>query len=151
MVTDWAGPINEDVVKAAVNLIGRTGAKELQFGFLDDDVPVRSARWWAHARYRGARIVVEEQPGPDAALEALAERVLTGGQCQHCGGLVALRPDGAFAFGKAHLADGRTWTAEQAARTKQCLWRREGPRWLRGCETPAGPSRRERRAKRRRK
>lgn len=126
----------EDAMVATVELVGRTGATNFECGYLHDDVPADQAAWYAHVQYRGARITVENQTGPIQALDALAKRLLTGARCQHCGGLVALSPFGAVAF-DGHLADGTKWTMREAAQTTQCLWRRVGRRWVRGCEEAA--------------
>lgn len=103
-------PEDTERLDAAINLIGRTGAADLEIGYLDDDVPVSQARWWAKARYGGEIVTAEDQPSPDAAAEALAKRLLTGGKCVHCMRTVSVEE-----------GDG-------------CVWRREGSRWLRGCE-----------------
>lgn len=123
-----------DVVIAAIELIGRTGAKDMTFGYLHDDVPIADAGWWAHAQFRGARIMVENQAGPDQAIEALAKKLLTGGKCTHCGGLIALSPFGARFFPGARMADGSEFSEEQARNTPQCLWRRVGQHWVMGCQ-----------------
>jgi hypothetical protein len=137
--------VDQDALKACCDLVGRTGARELQFGYLNDDVPVDQADWWAHAQYRSARIAVEHHAGPLEALEALARRLLTGARCK-CGRLVALSDRGATAYAEAHMADGSTWDAATARAAGQCRWRRIGPRWRAGCE-----NRKARRAKRKRR
>lgn len=129
--------LDEDAVLASVDLVGRTGARGLEVGYLRDDVPA-ARDWWAHAQYRGARIAVEHHTGLVEALEALAHRLLTGAQCQGCGRLVALSDDGAVAFTDGHLVDGRPLTAEQAAEVGQCRWRRVGPKWHMGCQDRDG-------------
>lgn len=143
-----SGDPYEDAVVAAFDLVGRTGARQLEFGYLHDDVPVQRADWWAHAQYAGARITVEHQRGPLEALEALARRLLTGARCTHCGGLIALSDDGALAF-PGRMVDGTTWTEEQLRTAPLCRYRREGQRWIRGCERrrPA-PKRRRKRGRR---
>lgn len=123
-----------DRVVAALDLVRRTGASELQFGYLHEDVPVDEADWWAHAQYQGARIMVEEHIGPEEALEALAQRLLTGAKCAHCGGLVALSDKGAWAW-PGLMADGTSWSEDEIRRAGQCRWRRVGSEWVRGCET----------------
>ena len=120
--------LDEDALYAAADLIGRTGATELQFGYLHDGVPVAEAAWWAHAQYRGARVVVEDHRDPVAAIEALARRLLTGGRCTHCGGETVLSGDGSSPI--------------------QCRYRRVGARWVRGCEGVERPGERGRRGKR---
>jgi hypothetical protein len=144
---------DRDALLAAVDLVGRTGARDFEIGYLNDaDEPAFAAhgpQWWAKAQYRGERIFVEDHTRPDAAAEALAVRLLTGAKCKHCGGLVALADDGALAFAEAHLVDGTSWTSEEAAAAGQCRWRRVGTRWERGCESRR-PTRREKRARKRR-
>lgn len=140
-----------DEVIATVNLVGRTGAKNLEIGYLHDDVPSERADWYAHAQYKGARIIAEHHTGPVEALEALASRLLTGAKCAHCGGLVALSKDAAFAYFRSHLVDGTTWNAAQAAAAGQCHWRRDGARWVRGCEQgPKGQAKRKKPGRKRR-
>lgn len=145
--------LDEDVLLATVELVGRTGAKNFEIGWLNDpgepSYEAHGPQWWCKAQYRGERLFVEGFDRPDDACQALAERLLHGAKCNHCGALVALSDDGAFAFQTAHLVDGTTWTAEQASAAGQCRWRREGPHWKRGCEGRK-PSRREKRARRNR-
>ena len=130
-------PDDLDVVLACIELVGRSGGRNFQIGYLHDDMPIAEADWWAHAQYRGARIGVEHQPGPAAAANALAIEVLTGAKCQ-CGSLVQLSGDGAMFQGTAdkpaRLADGTTWTLAEAERAGQCRWVREGRSWVKGCE-----------------
>lgn len=145
-------PINldEDALFAGVDLVGRTGAKEFQFGYLHENVPVHEAAWYAHAQYKGARIGVENHAGPIEAVDALCRRLLSGARCQHCKKLVALADDGAMAFNST-LIDGTKWTVDQARKAGQCRWRRVGPRWVRGCEkaTDRKPKRRKQKRGRR--
>jgi hypothetical protein len=125
---------DEEAFAAATNLVGRTGARQLSFGYLREGVPVHLARWWANAHYKGARITVEDEAGPVEAVEALARRLLTGAQCAHCKRLVALSDGAAFAYTNATLLDGRAWGAAQAAKAGQCRWRRVGRRWMGECK-----------------
>jgi hypothetical protein len=118
---------------AATELVGRTGATGLEIAYLHDDVPSEEAGWYAAVQYKGSRILVEDHVGPVQALDALVERLLTGARCHHCKGLVALTPFGATAF-NGHLVDGSEWSISDAAKAPQCLWRRAGARWIRGCE-----------------
>lgn len=133
--TDWRAefpPERLEIMYAAVDLVGRVGAQQLQFGYLHEDRPAEEAAWYAYAQYGGTRISADDHPGPIEALQALAERLLTGAKCS-CGRLVSLSDDGAFAFHETRLADGSTFTAEQAAAAGLCQWRRIGPRWETGC------------------
>jgi len=123
---------DEDALMAAVDLVGRTGATAFEIGYLNDDVPPEEAGWYAHAQYRGARITAESS-GPVEAAEALAMRLLAGGKCTNCSGLIALSPAGAVVYPSATLTDGTKWTAKQAKAARQCLWTRTGRTWQRGC------------------
>lgn len=123
--------LDEDAFFAAADLVGRTGAKEFQFGYLNDDPP---HQWYAHAQYKGARITAEDCAGPVEAAETLARKLLTGGKCTSCGGLIALSGSGAYAFRSPVMADGSRWTAQEAAAAGQCRWTRMGRRWEAGCK-----------------
>lgn len=142
--------VDTEALTAGVDLVGRTGATELEIGYLHHGVPVEDAAWWAQARYKGARLTVEDHRDPVAAVEALAVRLLTGAQCQHCHRLVCLDDAGAMAHDST-LLDGRKWSTEEQAAAGLCNWRRVGPKWIRGCETtPAAPAGGPNRAERRR-
>ncbi|WP_322768422.1 hypothetical protein [Frankia sp. Cr1] len=119
-------------VLACADLVGRSGAAGFEVGYLDDDPT--NPRWYAHAQYRGARVIVEDHPTPSAAADALAQRILAGAKCR-CGRLVATSPYGAVAY-NGTLLTGERWTHEQARQTGQCLWRRAGPRWDPSCTAP---------------
>jgi len=127
------GAGDEDAVKACADLVGRTGGRSFEFGFLNEDVPAEQAGWYATAVYKGAKIIEQDKASPAEACDALAVRLLSGAQCQHCKGLVALSAGGAFAFRKATLVTGQRWDAEDAAHAPQCRWTRTGARWERGC------------------
>lgn len=143
---------DEDALVAAVDLVGRTGARNFEVGYLHDDVPMADAGWYAHAQYQGARITEEDHRGPVEAAEALARRLLSGAKCARCGRLVALTDHGAYFPGEvAHLADGTTWTREEAEAAGQCRWTRQGRRWAMGCEHGNHEDRRTDRAARRRR
>jgi hypothetical protein len=124
---------DEDAVKACADLVGRTGARHFECGYVHEGVPIAEAGWYATAVYKGAKITAEDKASPAEACDALADRLLSGAQCQHCHGLVALSDRGAFAFRKATLATGQRWDAEDAAKAPQCRWTRTGARWERGC------------------
>ena len=100
---------------AAVDLIGRTGAREFQLGHLEEDVPIPLARWYAHAQYQGARITVDEQADPIVAVEGLAARLVNGGMCTHCGARTVLDRAGSIPRGP------------------YCAYRLVGDRYMRGC------------------
>jgi hypothetical protein len=123
----------DDAVLACADLVGRTGARGFECGYLHEGVPSAEASWYATAVYRGAKIIAEGMGSPAEACDALAVKLLTGGQCQHCQGLVSLTPGAAFAFMRATLTNGKRWDVGDAARAPQCRWKRNGKRWERGC------------------
>lgn len=140
MTTTDPNPLpDDDVTTAALELVGRTGAAELEVGWLDDRPA--ATRWWAHAQYRGARITVEGQPGPGEALQALATRLLHGGQCTSCHKLIAMSDDPVPI--PARMLDGAAVDPDQIRARGLCRWTREGKHWIRGCgdPAPAGSSR----------
>lgn len=137
MTTPTPTPEMDNIVVACADLVGRAGARGFQIGYLHDDVPADQAGWYAHAQYRGARITTQDHPGPAEAADALARKILTGGRCR-CGRLVALDTSGAVACANATMADGSTWTVDQAAAAGQCLWTRTGNRWNPSCPEPGG-------------
>lgn len=102
---------DQDAFDASLDIVGRTGAKQLEFGYLNDDVPIEKGDWWASVLYHGAKIAVEHQAGPVEAVEALARRLLDGGLCTYCGQRIAL--------------------ADYPG--KRCRWTRHGKEWIRGC------------------
>lgn len=117
-----------DEVMACANLVERTGALGFEIGFLDE------TSWWATARYKGAKIMVEGNSSPDEAARALAKKLLRGARCA-CGKLASLSPFGAVALRSATMADGSVFTIEEARRAGQCLWQLKDGRWVPACGT----------------
>jgi hypothetical protein len=109
--------LDQDALLAAVDVINRMGAIDFEVGHLDDTPRSEDARWWARARWNGTKVAVEDHTGPDTAAEALAKRLMNGGQCTHCAGTITLGP---------------TSRAQRRA-GKLCAWTRQGVRWVRGC------------------
>jgi hypothetical protein len=105
--------LNDDIVIACADLVGRAGASGFEIGYLHDDVPAEDAGWYAHAQYHGARIIVEDHRSPTGAALALAERLLSGAMCR-CRRPVALTD-----------------------RLGGCRWRLIGARWEPGCDAPS--------------
>lgn len=143
--------LDVDAVVAVADLVGRSGAKDFEIGWLnDEDDPAyaeRGAEWWCKAQYRGKRLSVEGFVRPDDAATALAVELLRGAKCR-CGRLVRLNgEDAAFAHLDVEMADGTRWTAQEAAAAGQCEWSREGQKWEPSCPKPQ-PNRAERRRKR---
>lgn len=120
-----------DILIATADLVGRSGARNFEIGYLHDDA--ENPGWWAHADFGGHRIIVEDFRDPILACWALSNKILTGAKCK-CGRLVALSDEGAFAFVEATMMDGTTMTAEDALNMEQCRWYRIGDRWHRECE-----------------
>lgn len=129
--------LDQDALDAAVDLVGRSGAKTFEIGYLHEGVPITEASWYAQAQYKGARIVSENHQGPVEAAEGLARRLLTGAKCTHCLGLIALSDAGATFYPGNHLPDGSPFTEKEARSRKQCRYRRVGDKWIRGCEKKA--------------
>lgn len=111
-MSDFTAALNGDAVEACADLVGRAGASGFQIGYLHDDVPIEDAGWYAHAQYRGARIMVEGRRSPSEAALALAERLLRGAACR-CGKTVTLTDN-----------------------SNGCRWRLAGKRWEPGCDAP---------------
>lgn len=132
-------PEGERRIHAAVEVAARSGAKNLEVGYLNDsNLPIYERDWYAHVDYGGTRVTVEHLAGPVEALEALALRLLTGAKCLRCGGLVTL--DGATRTtvtaeqgGYMALPGQEPWTEEAAKSAPLCHWQRKGDRWRRGC------------------
>lgn len=99
----------EKLLVASVDIIGRTGAKNFEVGYLDDDQP---DSWYAQAGYHGSKIISANHSGPVEAADALARKLVNGGKCTHCGKTVRL-PNGT-AFNKKYcyyfLVGGVKWT-----------------------------------------
>lgn len=102
--------INDDVVTACADLVGRAGASGFEIGYLHDDVPAEDAGWYAHAQFQGARITAADHRSPTGAALALAERLLSGATCR------CRRP--------VTLSD----------RMDGCRWQLVGQRWEPGCD-----------------
>lgn len=118
--------IDDDRMLAAVSLVNRSGARGFEVGYLDDTPDARDARWWAKATYRGAALAVEDFDSPDAAADALARRILDGGQCTMCE-LTVVTADELVERAVEGLEPG----------DERCLWARHGRHWIAGCADPA--------------
>lgn len=106
--------IDQDALDAALDLIGRTGAKQVELGFANEDAPTpEEAEWWASVTYKGAKISVDKRAGPVEAAEDLARKLMHGGMCTHCKRRITL--------------SGRDNSR------KYCRWTRKADKWVRGC------------------
>jgi len=104
---------DQDAVNAGLDLFHRCGAKEVQFGYLHENVPIEQADWYAWAQFHsGDRIMVNGKPGPVEAIETLARRLINGSKCTHC---------------------LQTMTLSGAPHEGVCRWTRQGDKWQRGC------------------
>jgi hypothetical protein len=80
---------NDERIPAAVDLIGRTGADEVQLRYSDDEKPVV---WMAVARWRDHWEAAAAMT-PARALFRLLDEVIDGGQCKHCNRPTGFSPD----------------------------------------------------------
>ncbi|AQT78297.1 hypothetical protein B1R94_02180 [Mycolicibacterium litorale] len=103
--------VDTDALDAGIELIGRAGAKAFEIGYVNENVPVEEAGWYAHAQWGGHRIMADNRAGPVEAVEALARKVLNGSLCTHCGKPISLSGN----------------------REGICRWTRRGDSWVRGC------------------
>ena len=86
----------QDKLTAAIEFIGRTGARTVSIRYSDDEKPVV---WFVVAEYDGSSPHGAEGAEVDAALSPvraalrLCERLADGGQCVHCHRPTGLEPD----------------------------------------------------------
>lgn len=120
-------PADGAALRAVADLGGRTGAREFQFSCQYPELPYEQRSWWAMARYEGARLMADGHTSAAQACDALARRMLDGGQCQGCGKLSFVANEDGYRVGGA----------QQAARAQRegiCRWSRGGgARWSRAC------------------
>ncbi len=77
----------KDAIAHTVEAIGRTGARSLELGFLDDDPP---HRWYATAQYQGAKVSCDGQEDPVGAVLGLYAVLAAGGECTTCRRTIAV-------------------------------------------------------------
>ena len=110
--------LDEDTLHASIDVIGRAGGSKYEVGFpkeVEDSMQVGDPVWYAKAKFpKHGCMKVEGFTDPVAATEALARRLVDGWKCTHCGKRVSLA--------------GRLGS-------ENCRWTRQGPRWVRGCES----------------
>lgn len=75
-------PLDIQHTQALADLIGHTGADEVEFGWLNDSPPWQV---WAKALFGGRRIYAEHHANVDFALFQVAREVVHGGLCVRCG------------------------------------------------------------------
>ncbi len=101
-----------DAVIAAADLCERAGAMGFEVGHLFGD----TGSWYAHATYRGLRLMSSVRRDPELACDELAARILRGGHCR---------------CGKRSTVGRRD--------PESCRWERRGKRWEPGCDAPSMP------------
>ena len=82
--------MNEQLLTACVDLFGHTGAKGCQVRYSDDEEPTV---WFVVADYGEGRWETAAALTADVAAWRLAERLIDGGHCMHCGRPTALLND----------------------------------------------------------
>lgn len=105
-----------DALVAAADIVGRSGAADMEIGLWEDE----DRPWYAYARYTAdgplgadGLIFSDGHPDPVAAVESLARRLLTAAVCTRCRGQVTVDDDHGGGF---------------------CRWTRQGRSWVGGCE-----------------
>jgi hypothetical protein len=78
------------ILVAGVELIGRTGARETQIRYSDDEQPTV---WFAVALYDGDRFETAAAPEPVRAVLRLCEQLVDGGTCTRCNRPAGFEPD----------------------------------------------------------
>jgi hypothetical protein len=82
---------DEDKLKAAIELVRRTGANQIQVRYSDDEKPVI---WLVVAIYKKLDLwEVAAAHTPTRAALRLCEKLLDGGMCTHCKRPVGLEPE----------------------------------------------------------
>lgn len=79
-----------DKTKAGIEFIRRTGAKQIQIRYSDDEEPTV---WFVLAIYPDGKWETDAGYNPERAILRLCERLADGGQCKHCGRPAGLDPD----------------------------------------------------------
>jgi hypothetical protein len=78
---DQIDPNFDERIKAAVDLIGRTGAQGIQLRYSDDETPII---WFAVAIWEDTKYETDAGSDPLEAVQRLCERLIDGGICTHC-------------------------------------------------------------------
>lgn len=120
-----------DYVHATTKLIEKSGASGFNIGYTDPENP-HNSKWYVEAYYDGARIMVDNLESPWAAMLVITNRILTGAKCK-CGRLVATNDEGAYALSNPVMADGESFTVDQAKAAGMCRWRLVRDSWVPGC------------------
>lgn len=81
MTAPTASPLDLQHVAALFDQLGRSGATDVEVGWLSDERPWR---YWARARWNGHAVISEDHAGADLALLGVARQVIHRGRCQRC-------------------------------------------------------------------
>lgn len=105
---------------AAIDLLRRTGAKEVQIRFSDDEQPVV---WMAVAGYERPRRVVHQVAAgltTEEVLLALCEKLVDGGKCQHCDRPTMFLSEHGDPLGEGPMFCRYQWDPELATFRRSC-------------------------------
>lgn len=108
-------PTKDPRFKALFEVLGRTGAANVQVRWSDDEEPTV---WLAVAVYHDARWDAAAAPNPLEALIRLAEQLIDGGMCAHCNRGTMFDPEITPKFKHPQL----------------CVWTWRGDRYEMGCK-----------------
>lgn len=110
-------------VLALTHLADRAGARDLEVGYLHDDVPIEEAAWWARVGYQGAHLTSENHASPGDAALGLATKIIEGSLCRCRRRASTILAEGA--------SDGQGGEI--------CRWTLIEDRWTPGCDADPIP------------
>lgn len=115
-----------DAITTTIEAVGRTGARAMEVGHVDDDPP---ARWFASAFYQGKRVSCDNQPNPLAAVIGLYAILAAGGLCIHCERTIALEHGEVGLVDGARMSGGVFQSRRAEAEPRAYCVRRIGAGW----------------------
>jgi hypothetical protein len=118
-------------VLAAVELLGHSGVKDVEFAYDEDEHYPEKVLWWAKGNWGGTRKYSAHFPYPAQALEDLLSRVLNGGMCGRCRktSVVGVVLDGdycCFLLTAKDVDDSHGYEYVRTCQTAEFAGRREG-------------------------
>jgi len=116
--------VHKEKLLGAIAMIRRTGASSVSIRYSDDEQPVV---WLVVASYPEDRHEVDAALDPIRAILRLLERLVDGGQCQHCGRPTGLEPDSLETMPLDKFVCWYQWDPEVKTFRRGC----EGDVWLR--------------------
>jgi hypothetical protein len=75
---------------ADIDLIGRTGARNLELGYEGSE---SAPRWFAQVSYQDELVSITDKGGVEEAVHLLVRRLVSGGICTWCHGVARLDGD----------------------------------------------------------